>query len=316
MDAIVRANLSKKPAAVRVMLAAALFAGPLWASPRAALADEAEAAAMFHEALAAFGRGDYRASAVTFEAAFAADPRGAAVYNAGRAWEAAKEPGRAATNYARALTFTDLDARQRESASRRLSELAPTLLRVEVSGPPSASIDVGPLKGAKPPIAVFLAPGGDHEIRVRYGSGAEEKRALRGEAGQRMEVSFAEPSAASPKESESEPPPLPRAKPESRARPLVVAGAVGLGVAAACGGAAIALGALTLGARDDFDASGRRDAELRDRAVTLRTSTNAVWIAAGALAATGSVVLVVAATRDASPKVAIGPGFLKVDITF
>jgi tetratricopeptide (TPR) repeat protein len=312
MNAIVRANASNRPAAAAALLAAALVTGALWLSPRAALADESEAAALFQEAEAAFGRGDYRASAVAFEAAFAADPRGAALYNAGRAWEAAKEPERAATSYARALGFPDLDARQRESADRRMSELGQGLLRVEVSGPPGSVIDAGPSKGAKLPIVVFLAPGERHEIRALYRNGAEEKRTLQGEAGRRLEVRFAEPITAPP--TKRAPPPLARSEPTNG--PFVVAGAVGLGAAAVAGGAAVALGVLTLDARDEFDASGRRDAELQDRAVTLRTATNAAWIAAGALAATGSVILIAGATRGEPAKVAIGPGSFRVDMAF
>src|SRR5215208_164770 len=93
---------------------------------------------------------------------------------------------------------------------------------------------------------------------------------------------------------------------DARASPFIGAGA-------ACASTAIVLGLSAVSARDDFDASGRSDAEARDRAVTLRTWTNVAWGAAAATAATGAVLLLSArgGPARASSDLALGPASLR-----
>jgi hypothetical protein len=63
-----------------------------------------------------------------------------------------------------------------------------------------------------------------------------------------------------------------------------------VGAGAAAAGGAIALGVATLDARDDFEASGRTDAELRDRTLALRDWTNVAWIGAAVIGGVGIVL--------------------------
>ncbi|MEZ4438943.1 MAG: hypothetical protein R3B72_07630 [Polyangiaceae bacterium] len=89
-------------------------------------------------------------------------------------------------------------------------------------------------------------------------------------------------------------------------------GFVLMGVGAIAGGAAIGVGVQALAARDDYDASGNRDADARSKAASLRTVTNVLWAGAGALAIAGTVMVIVGweDEGDASVSLEIGPASL------
>ena len=90
---------------------------------------------------------------------------------------------------------------------------------------------------------------------------------------------------------------------------MVALGWGSLGGAVLAGGVAIFLGASALDANDAFNASGHTDQAAHDRAVALRTWTNVTWAAAGALGATGAVLLL-AAPKRAAPRATlhVSPG--------
>jgi hypothetical protein len=79
-----------------------------------------------------------------------------------------------------------------------------------------------------------------------------------------------------------------------------------IGVGAAGIASGFAFGAAALGARDDFLASNRLDADAHDRAATLRTLANVGYFAGGALAAAG-VILVLTAPSEPQVAIVFGP---------
>ena len=86
-----------------------LLAVLLW--PAGAVADDrAVAAETFRAAEKAYQRGDHRAAAVAFEASHQMAPHGAALYNAGLAWQAADEPAPVAAKQYVLCDFEEADA--------------------------------------------------------------------------------------------------------------------------------------------------------------------------------------------------------------
>jgi hypothetical protein len=91
------------------------------------------------------------------------------------------------------------------------------------------------------------------------------------------------------------PPLVPDRHPRERAeRGSKTWGWIALLSGVALGGVAAVLGAETLQARNQWDASGHRDLGKRDHAVTLRTWTNVAW--GGAIVAGGTGALLLAPT--------------------
>src|SRR5262245_59201878 len=117
------------PRLLRSLLGAAIALAISTAAPRAHADDDATAAQFFKAGMAAHSRHEYRAAALAFEEAFRRAPRGPTIYNAGIMWEAAKEPARAADDYARAVAQGGLDGDQAATAAARLRELEASLGR-------------------------------------------------------------------------------------------------------------------------------------------------------------------------------------------
>jgi tetratricopeptide (TPR) repeat protein len=257
-----------RPCALFGLVVASLLAV---AAPCRAQSDyERAAARLFRAGAAAFEQGDYTAAANAFEEANRRMPRGATVYNAALAWEAAGERARAADGYAAALEDESLAHEAADDARKHLTALARSVGVVDIGADAGCTVSVAHVVDARPPKKVHLASG-EHVVSCHCGASIREQR-IAVSAGAATTVAF---------------PPLsiPRERPPSTAHRTL--GFVSLGGAAALAGAGAFLGASALGARDDFDSSGRTDADARSDAVALRTWANVAFAGAIALAVTG-----------------------------
>lgn len=300
-----------------IVVALLLVSAPVGQAQPGTGSDEAadEASAFFRAGRAAFERGDYPAAARAFEEADRRLPAAAAVFNAGRAWEAAEELARAANLYADALARTPpLDSALAVQARAALDALDHRVGVLVVEGPETVRIDLpdAEIANRAPPFEVRLRPS-SYEMRITRPGSPEavpgedgagptpEVRQLTLAPGDRVEVVVTpEPPTA--------PAPAPALQPSKDSEPGVPAGdagrprrlvgwtLIGVGAAGALTGAG--LGVAALRARDTFLDSNRTDANARGRAADLRLATNVVW-GVSATAALVGVVLLLTSPDDA-----------------
>lgn len=242
--------------------------------------DTRDAAQLFRAGQAAYDHGDHEAAARAFEEAYRRAPRAAAAYNAGRAWQAAHSPARAADAYALALrddaSASDLRPEQRVHAQSSLEALRREVAEITVSEPSGARLDVGPVEARTIPATIYLPPG-RHTLRVSSGEG-EAFHEVVVTAGERRALTF--PSVVAPA-----PPPV--AAPDLAVRavtpppPPVSSGVrdpwawITGGVAVAAGAGAAVLGLRFLDSKNNFEDSGFTDRGAHDDAIRLRAATNA-----------------------------------------
>lgn len=255
----------------------------------------------FDDGLRLFQRGAYTEAAKAFYAAHRAKPHPDALYNAGLAWELSGEPALAATAFAGALEL-ELEPKARRDATKRLERLAPLLGRVEVAAPEGSVLRATPFV-VKQASAVFYFQPGRRRIEVELPNGATVVRHVDTHAGVTevvlVELARQKPEVDAPHEAHpASAAPRPKGSTAAEARDPTL-GYVCLGAAGVAAGAAVVLGLQALGARDDFNASGHRDAEARDKAERLRLWTNVAWGTSAALGVTGGVFLIF--TGDADP---------------
>jgi len=250
-----------------------------------------EAEALFEQGTTAYQQGAHERAALLFERAHQLAPHGATILNAARAREAAGNRPRAADGYAEALRLGGLEDEYRELAESHLAELERALGLIRVEEPKNGVVSVAHVRRAPVPAAVHLEPG-RHRVTVERGDGVRAARDVTAVAGGTERLRLAWPAS-------------PPRKPATDEGPdgKLVAGAILLGVGVLGAGAATGFGVAALGARDDYEASNRRDRGAADTAETLRTATNAAWIGAGALAVGGAVLMVLALTDSPPPRV-------------
>jgi hypothetical protein len=285
------------------------------AAPRVARADEAEAARRFQEGVAAYARHDFRVAAHAFEAADAAEPSGAALYNAGLSWEEAGTPAKAAEDYDQALALGGLSAVQTRDAKRRLAQLSPRLGVYRVAAPPGARLSIDGGEPTKAGIPRYVAPGG-HTLEVTFDDGRRATQQVAVAAGAVATAAFTAPPPDA-----GAPAPGAAAAPEpapSSGSPVRTAGFVVLGAGVVAGGVAVGLGVEAIGARNTFNTSGYTDAAAHDRAATFRTATNVTIAVAGALGVAGLVMVLVPSRASSAPAASlqVGPGAVSVRARF
>jgi hypothetical protein len=287
------------------MLAASLggIAGEARADGR-----EDAAKASFRRAAEAYARRDYRAAAQAFDAAQRILPNGATAYNAGLAW--ARVPGeelKAAADLDAAVASGELDGAQATDARQRLDQLEQRVGHLDIVAGTGARVAIDG-EGAGPSPARRRVSVGEHEVVVTFADGRISTRTVSAARGVATHVEIEEPAAAPP------PPPVtpqpPRAdEPRAEARapagqdtgasrdPLHTAGWIGVAAGVVLGAAATYLVVTGVGARDDFEASGRHDAGLRDTAIAHRTWGTVSLVGAIALGAAGIMLLVTSHPR-------------------
>src|SRR5262245_51885540 len=218
--------------------------------------------------MAAYKRGEYAEAAEKFYKAYKLLPHADSLYNAALAWELAGEKASAATAY-EMVQDDELHAEAQADARQKLEKLSSELGRVEVEAPEGATIRVTPFVIEKSK-AVFYFDPGKQKIKVTLANGNRVSRSVKAVAGETTVVLV---TAASDEDDEEEPSedaapaetdePTPVKKDSSG---LTTLGWVSLGVAGVATGAAIFFGLKTLSARDDYNASGHRDIDARDKA--------------------------------------------------
>jgi hypothetical protein len=276
--------------------------------PALAHADDREARAVqsFRRGAAAYAKGEFVAAAQAFEEANTILPAGAALYNAGLAWDGAHEDLKAAVDFASALDMGLVSAAQLEDARKRLADLDTRLAAIDVKAV-GAHLEVD--GAATEPGHVRLMPG-EHRIRATFEDGRSSEMTVSVKVGATTPLELVAP----PKEA---PPPPPAPKKESSNAPRI-AGIVLGGAALAGVGVGVALGLTGVGARDDFVNNGRTDTGLRDKAVALQTAANITFIASAIVGAAGIGLLTWSFVRKPSVEssVRLGPGGVLVSGTF
>ncbi len=219
------------------MLALSLLALPAIA--------RADAASDFAAGQKAYQAGDFREAAAHFEAAYVAKPHHGALWNAGRSWEQAGEPVRAANDYAKFLLEAPAGARERDQATERLKTLATKLGRLELTGE-GLRVDGAAVTAA----SMYVAPG-EHVVE----RAPLPRKVVKVGAGEVLSVAMEpEPVRAAVPAPIPVPAPVPAPVPEHRGLPWAVF-AVSAGVTVVAGGLTIASGVHTLSKRSDFDSS-------------------------------------------------------------
>lgn len=296
------------------------------ASARPVAAADPEAAAMreFREGQQAYARGDFRAAAQEFEAAFRDDPRGAIVFNAGLSWQAAGETARAADDFAFALATTDLPAENAADARTRLGALEKSLGRIDVTAPAGARVSVAHADRLPPPAHVHVAPG-RYTVNVLLADDSTRQRSVSVRAGEWAHLDFGDegstaPSTAPAPSTDEPPTPAPApaspepAPPASASSSQGTWGWITLGLAGVLAGVS---GWLTV---QFFDANSTNDQQRtqqsHDDAVGAATRLD-IGLAATALAAgVGVGLLLTAPSSPASVAMHATPGGASLRISF
>ena len=283
---------------------------------------DSTAAQFFRAGLAAYERHEYRAAALAFEEAYHRLPRAAAIYNAGRCWEAAGDAALSADAFAVALAGQDLDEHDAEVARQRLAAIEPALGVVALDGPPTAVATIdGAERGSLP--QAFHVPPGVHAVRVALRDGSRVERIVSVGAGARSTVVVAE-EAPSPDRPVPSLPPAPPVTAPTHAFPPPRPGPVHpVPVRTMPRWGWFALGAsavlATLGGsfyvqfasdRSSFDAAFDHSAAFHATAENERAAAIVLWALAGAGGVAAGVGFLT--SRSAARKIAVrvGPGWV------
>jgi len=296
----------------------AVTPGALSQAPNAHAQDgtsaDATAAQFFRAALAAYDRHEYRAAALAFEEAYRRVPRSAAMYNAGRSWEAAGESARAADAFATALASGEFDEHDAHVARERLQDLEPPLGRLAIEGPASATVSLDGIDRGSLPRKLHLAPG-PHRIEVRRSDGSVVVRATEVKAGELVSITVGDVPAQPP----PPPPPAPPLPPPTPERTLMATwGWVSLAATGVLG----VTGAVTYvkfaSDRSAFDAGGDHNASIHDNAGAARTATYVLWGLGGACAVATGLALTLSPRRQSGPsaEMRVGPGWASMTTLF
>ncbi len=189
-----------------------------------------------------------------------------------------------------------LASEQAAYAQERLTVLKKSLGYLRLTAPIGATATVAHAKNVAIPAAVHLAPG-SHTVVFNLGSGADVRKPLRLLAGETQSVAAERPPPmAQTQASQARPAPTASAAPSPAPDRASGGGQqtwgwVSVGVAGALAAASTVLTVQTFSALDNFEGSGRKDLDARDRALRLRTWSNATAVGAVVLGATGIYLL-------------------------
>ncbi len=279
-----------------------------------------EAARLFREGSEAYARKDFREAAGDFESAYHTIPRGAAVYNAGLAWEGAEELARAADDYAAAVGSSDASPAQRSDAASRLKALEARVGRLVVTGPADVRVTLDDGADAGLPLAVHLSPG-PHKLAIAYASGVTRSRRLEARAGEEQVVRLDEPEAADadePKEDRHEPKRGSSFSGDDGAATRRTLAWVAAGGAVVASGLAFAFYETGLSALNQYEPQDR-DPNSRAQAVSDQTAEQVSWVVAGAFAATAVVLFLTSSGSSPAPaktSLQIGPAGAQLHLSF
>lgn len=271
-------------------------------SSTATAGDEQRADAIFGAAREAFKAEDFVGAAELFRRAFTLRPSANTKFNEAQSWRRGGRKARAADAYAEALALGGLDESLAEAGQRQLDKLVPELARVRLDGPAGARVSVAHVRDRALPIRLHLVPG-RHRVEVVSVDGTRFSESLEVNAGAEHERRLRPPEPAVPGAS----------APDQGAPVTWILGWTALGIGAAGGIVAGALGARFSAVLDDYEASGLSDTALEDEALRLRLATNAVAFTSAALGLLGGTLIIVdLATSDGDDPTASNPKKPKV----
>ena len=263
-------------------------------------APERRAARAFVEGQAAFEAGDFRRAGSAFEAAYAAKPHHASLWNAARSWHRAGEDLREASLLERYLREAPADAPDRAEATAALVQVQRRVgrLEIQIAGATDAQLDGAPaIEGT-----TFVVPG-EHIVLARDATGHPVRKVVAVRGGEIVSVTLA-PEAASV----AAPPAVAKTPPDRGARvlsPWIVY--VGGALAVAGGALAVVSGLDTIDKRDAFlndPSQGRLDAGYASQARTNIAIGGTAGVAVLTLAAALFLVDWRSADRPRSPGLA------------
>lgn len=296
------------------------LATALYGSARADEPTE-QAARLFRLGTDSYARHDFREAARQFESAYRIAPRGAAMYDAGLAWEQAGELPRAADDFAIAIGNGDTSSQQRSDATARLKALEARLARLVVTGPADAHVTVDDGSQATLPLGIHLAPG-THALFVTYAGGGTESRDIDARAGAEVVVRLTAPATA---DATPQPAPPSQAPPTegpgpasddgstSTRRTLAWLSLSGAGLAAVLTVYFYVQGENAL---SQYEQGRDMSGSLHDQAVTDRTAAQVLAVATVALGATSAVLFLTSRGTGASTSLRIGPASAALRVTF
>lgn len=301
---MIRANLS-------VLAGLALLVVPATASADATSNARARAAESFRQGQAAFERREFAAAAAAFEAAAAFVPHPAALLSAADAWERAGEAARAAEDCDRARALPDVgDASATDrvdyghDATRCVDRLRRRVALLDVRGSGAVAVRIDGAAEQVLPVRHWVRPGHHVVTIVDLDTSHAHTQDVAVTAGEERSIDVSAPaptpvSAYAPTRAAT-----PSPAPADRSHSLPTSAWIAFGVAAP---ACVAYGLfafMTVGAKNDYDASptaSTRDAFYRDR--TLADVTFGV----AAVAAAAGVVLWLTAPAGEAPRAGLGP---------
>jgi tetratricopeptide (TPR) repeat protein len=304
---------------IGLLIAAGLLGPPALAAGQGA--DDAQskkiAADEFAKGKQLFAAGSYDEAAVAFVKAYEAAPHQAVLANIALCHDKAGRYPEAVIYYRRYIADPVQKGKNAE-IRQRLQELKNEIGELDIeclAAGCSIRVD-GEDRGAAP-VNVVVEPG-SHKIEGVVDGEIRETIMERADAGTvvrvrlRAERAAAEAAPATPEQ----PAPAPAPPPAERAVKLRAPFWIATGVTGAAGALTIAFGALTIETRDDYEASGYTDADLKETGERNRLLTNVmigVTAAAGAAAVAFAIYDLVSAgaeepAGDAGAEVALVPG--------
>jgi len=279
-----------------------------------------QAARLFKAGTDSYARHDYREAARQFESAYRVAPRGAAIYDAGLAWEQAGEMPRAADDFATAIGNGDTSSQQRSDAASRLKALEARLARLVVTGPADAHVTVDDGSATTLPLGVHLAPG-THALFVTYAGGRTESRDIDARPGAEVVVRLTAPAGAGSGQESAGPSlretPAPASDDggASMRRTFAWISLAGAGVASVVAVYFYVQGVNALNQYEGSPSDGT-DRSLHDQAVTDRTVAQVLGVFAGALGATSLVLFLTSSGPSSATSLRVGPMSASLRVTF
>jgi hypothetical protein len=290
------------------------------AASGSARADEStdQAARLFKAGTESYAHHAFREAARQFESAYRIAPRGAAIYDAGLAWEQAGETPRAADDFATAIGNGDTSSQQRSDATARLKALEARLARLVVTGPADAHVTVDDGSPSSLPLGVHLAPGA-HALFVAYAGGRTESRDIDAQAGAEVVVRLTAPGPGPSAQDSAAPPPRetpPPASDDGGASTRRMLAWISLGGAGLASVLAVYFYVQGENALSQFEDQHSTNQSLHDQAVTDRTVTQVLAGAAVALAATSAVLFFTSSGSSSATSLRIGPTGASLHVSF
>jgi iron complex outermembrane receptor protein len=301
-----------------ILLFLALFVGmgPVQADEAA----KRKAKVHFKQGTALFEKGEFKAAALEFAAAYELSPHPQVLYNLASSYYEGKEPDKAIVTYRRYLAETDVDPAELVTLRQRISQLEATVSEVRVGcAVADCVISVNGEERGKAPVTVVLLPG-LHAVEAMVNGRVAEVAQVELRAGEDKSLTMALGGVA-PKV-EAQPEPVPSSEPESdlesaKKKTLRWPFWVASGLAVAAGAATVVFAVKTNKEEQEFQDTGSTDTGLHDKGVRDKLITNILIGVTGAAAATAIGFMLYDLLGDERPKtpkdsarvrVAPGPG--------